>query len=172
MVQYTYVKQVNSARLILEVKAAGLPAIDHIDTSGATLLIYFATGLSSAQKSVLDTVVSNHLMTTTREMIDKIIADALIFSVNVRNDFVAENVMLGITQRRLTGHVRKMMREVKDAMDSGSLYDAITEIKSLNINDFDSVIVTPARILLFRNKIEVYLKVPLAQNWNDPETWM
>ena len=100
------------------------------------------------------------------------INDALAFGNTIKKDFVAENVMLGITQRGLTGHVRKMMREVKDAIDSGSLYDAITEIKLLNPADFDSVIITPARILVFRNKIETYLQVPLATSWDDDETWL
>lgn len=172
MTQYTYAKQVNSARLLDEIKAAGLATVNHIDTSGATLLIYFNSALTSGQKASLDTIVANHILETTREIIDGIINDALVFGNTIKKDFVAENVMLGITQRGLTGHVRKTMREVKDAIESGSLYDAITEIKMLNPSDFDNAILTPARILVFRNKIETYLHVPLATSWNDPETWL
>lgn len=167
MTQYTYTKQVNSERLILEIKATGLSSIERIDTFGSTVLISFANSLTGSQKISLDTIVSNHILATTREVIDAIINDALIFGNNIIKDFIAENVMLGVTQRGLTNHVRKMLREVKDAIQSGSLYDAIVEIKNLNTSDFDSVIVTPARILVFRNKIETYLKMSLSTHWND-----
>ncbi len=172
MTQYTYVKQINSSRLVKEITAAGLTNLDHIDTFGPTVVVCFVNSLSDSQKTVLDTIISNHILETTREMIDAVITDAIAFGNTVKKDFVAENVMLGITQRGLTGHVRKMLREVKDAMESGSLYDAITEIKSLNPDDFDNAIVTPARILVFRNKIETYLHVPLATSWDQSETWL
>ena len=86
--------------------------------------------------------------------------------------FVRENIKLGITQRGLTGHVRKTLREVKDALETGSVYDAITEIKNLNHSDFDDTILTDSRILEFRNKIEIFLNVPVATVWNQKETWL
>lgn len=172
MYQYTYVKLVNSDRLTQEILTAGLSTIHHIDTAGPTVLIYFNAQLSEFQKSTLDTVVSSHILTTTREQIDAIIDGALTFGNKITRDFVAENVMLGITQRGLTKHVRTMFKEVKDAIQTGSLYDAISEIRALDPNDFDNVVITPARVLLFRNKIETYLGVPLAQQWDEEETWL
>lgn len=172
MVQYTYTKQVQSERLMDEVFAAGLTGVHHIDTSGTAVLIYFQGGLSAPQKATLDTVVANHQLTTTKEMVQTIIFNAIAFGSQLTKDFVTDNVMLGITQRGLTGHVRRMFREIKDCMDTGSLYDAVTEIKNLDPDGFDNVIVTPARVLAFRNKIETYLNVPLAQNWDDDETWL
>lgn len=100
------------------------------------------------------------------------VEEAKVFGKKISDDFIAENLLLGITQLGLTNHVRKTLQEVKDALETGSIYDAITEIKNLNSEDFDETILTENRILLFRRKIEQWLGVPYAVNWNDPETWL
>lgn len=172
MAQYTYNKLINPARLTSEIVAAGLTTISHIDTSGSIVLVYFNTDLTTNQKTTLDGVVAAHAITIPYEVIAGIIENAIGFGITLQKDFVTQNVMLGITQRSLTNHVRKTLREVKDAIETGSLYDAITEVKLLNPADFDDVILTPARLLVFRNAIETYLNVPLASAWNDDETWL
>jgi hypothetical protein len=172
MVQYTYTKQVNSDRLLQEIKDAGLSSIHHIDTVGTSVAVCFSEALSPVQKTNLDTIIASHILTTTRDTINALIDSAYAFSAKLMKDFVVENVMLGITQRGLTKHVRLTTREIKDALESGSLRDAIMEIRALDPADFDPVILTPARLLLFRNKIETWLGVPLADSWDAPETWL
>lgn len=109
---------------------------------------------------------------TIEQIIDIKIESSLKFGTQILSDFVKENVLLGITQRGLTNHVRRTLFQVKDAIESGSLYDAITEIKNLPESAFDSVILTPQRMLHFRNRIEIFVKVPIASSWNQTETWL
>ncbi len=172
MYQYNYVKNINSSRLNLELIEAGLSASAQINTAGASISISFEQQLTPSEKTLLDGIISNHVFKTQREYIDDRIDMAVDFGIKLMRDFVSENVQLGITQRGLTGHIRKALREVKDALETGSVYDAITEIKSLNQSDFDAVIMTDARILAFRNKIESFLGVPLATTWTQKETWL
>lgn len=93
------------------------------------------------------------------------------FGNTLKKQFIDENVLLGISQRGLTSHVRKSMREVNDAIGSGSLKDAITEIIALEPAHLDEVVMSEARLLAFRNKIEAFLNVPQASSWNEVETW-
>jgi hypothetical protein len=158
--------------LIEEINTAGLSSVDHLDTNGSLVLIYFNSDLTVEQKSLLDAIVSAHVVMTQSETVNLIIERAITFGSILQRDFVTENVMLGITQRGLTGHVRKTLREVKDALETGSLYDAIHEVRMLNPADFDDTILTPTRLLTFRNKIEEFVNVPLAENWDDEETWL
>lgn len=110
---------------------------------------------------------------TLLEIINKKRSEAQEFGIELSNSFINENIALGITQLGLTNKVRKALREIKDAIETGSVYDAITEIRALHpINDFDPYIITPERVLSFRNQIEIWLEVPLATTWDEPETWL
>ena len=58
--------------------------------------------------------------------------------------------------------VRKAMTEVLLALQTGSLYDAIAEAKAIPVESKDETFLSDARLLLFINKIETYLEVPLS----------
>lgn len=122
--------------------------------------------------SYWDTLTESSFDPTLDEIIDNKINEAIVFGKQIQEEFVKENVKLGITQLGLTNHVRKTLREVKGALDTGSVYDAVTEIKNIPPESLDNNILTAARLLLFRNKIEIFLEVPLATNWYDEETWL
>ena len=108
------------------------------------------------------------LAPTAEQQAALVIDNAKKFAKKAEDDFIAENLILGITPLGLTNHVRKTLREVGDALRTGSLYDAIYEISVVSNTTFDPVILTAARLLAFRNKIEEYLGLTLATSYNDP----
>ena len=93
-----------------------------------------------------------------------VVAKATAFGQGLMAEFAAENVLMGITAEGMTGTVRKNMSQVISALQTGSLYDAITETKAIPANQKDSKYITDARLLQFVNKIEVYLGIPLSTN--------
>lgn len=119
-----------------------------------------------------DYIVQDPQPLTLEEIVSKKVDEAVDFGKKLVDEFLKENVLLGITQLGLTNHVRKTLREVKDAVDTGSLYDAISEIVVISLDDLDSNILTEERLLAFRNKIEIFLEIPLSEVWNQKETWI
>lgn len=93
------------------------------------------------------------------------------FTSNLIENFAAENVFLGISQLGLTNHVRTSLSQVSGALMVYSLKDAIEELIKLDDSILDDRILTPARLLSFRNKIEDFLGVPRGTEWNGPKTW-
>jgi hypothetical protein len=86
-----------------------------------------------------------------------VVNSAMQFGNKVMLDFATENVLMGITQDGMTNAVRKAMTEVMSALLSGSLYDAIYEIRQIPAESKDVKYVTDARLLVYVNKIETYL---------------
>lgn len=97
-------------------------------------------------------------------MISKKLEDAMAFGTELMKEFTRENIKMGITQDNMTGTVRKNMAEVIMALQTGSLYDAITEAKAITNDKKDSKYITDARLLSFINKIETQLGVALTQS--------
>ena len=67
---------------------------------------------------------------------------------------------MGITADGMTGPVRKNMSEVINAIQTGSLYDAIAEVKAIQPSQKDAKYITDARLLQFINRIETHLNIP------------
>ena len=86
------------------------------------------------------------------------------FGIRLTEKFSAENIMMGITQAGMTSHVRKSMGEVLSALSTGSLYDAISELRAIPSDEKDLVFLTDERILIAINEIETYLKLPLSES--------
>lgn len=138
-------------------------------SDGLNTIVRMDSDIGVVNKQKLDTLVTaNQTVVQASEQIKAAVNNAITFGNQIVVEFIVENVMLGITQLGLTSHVRKVTAPITSSLTTGSLYDAINEIVILNSVDFDSVIITPARILAFRNKIETYLKIPLATAWNQP----
>jgi len=93
-----------------------------------------------------------------------VINAAMKFGKELLVKFAAGNVLLGITQAGMTGSVRKTMLQVISAVETGSLYDAISEAKAIPLEAKDEVFITDARILDFVNRIEAYLGIPLSES--------
>jgi hypothetical protein len=91
-----------------------------------------------------------------------IIDEAIKFGNELIIEFAAENVVLGITQAGMTTAVRSAAAQVINALQTGSLYDAIQECRAIPSESKDSIFVTDARLLQFINKIESKLGITLS----------
>jgi hypothetical protein len=127
------------------------------------------TGMS--QEAIARAMAAYIPSQTAEQYISYKMDEAISFGNSLKKKFIDENVALGITQLGLTNHVRKVMREVNDAIGSGSLKDAVLEITLIDPSELDSTIMSSSRLLSFRNKIEAFLAVPLATTWNQAKTW-
>lgn len=94
--------------------------------------------------------------------VQTIVANAMAFGQKLMTEFAAENVMLGITQDNKTGEVLDKMAPVMAALQSGSLYEAITRAKAIDPADYDAKYVTHDRLYAFINKLEAYLGLQLS----------
>lgn len=155
---YNFTKFVAPDKLQTEIWNFGMENVAYIDTIGAQISIYFNTELTSEQQAQLATIVANHSIQ--QETITAIIKSARGFGTEIIVEFATENVMLGITQDGMTGTVRRHCSEVIDCLITGSLYDAINEIKAIPVENRDSKYLTPERLTKFCNKIEDYLGIP------------
>lgn len=92
-------------------------------------------------------------------------------SMLIIDEFIKENILLGIEQRGLTEQVLNVAGPVMVAIQGLSLKVAVNRLKEIDPASFDGVILNEARLKKFRNKIEAVLGVPLAAEWNSPPTW-
>jgi hypothetical protein len=161
-------KEVNVEKLDNEIKNSSLfGKYQGLVLTGNDLYIN-TTNFSQEEIDLLTNIINAHsssLLISQYAKMKRIAAQE--FGEKIYNDFIDENITLGITQLGLTSHIRKALFQVSDAVKSGSLYDAIIEIKSLDPVVFDSAILTSARLLIFRNKIEEFLNIsPRSTFWN------
>jgi len=137
-------------------------------SSSTYLKIYFSIALDQSQLDELDLILANHVSALTPEQQATLaVINAENFGHNLCIKVAAQNIALGITQAGLTNHVRRVTLNVRDALMSGSLYDAIAELKLIDPIDFDPIFITPERVLSARNDIETYLGLPLATTWDE-----
>lgn len=163
MYLYTYTKDVNSDRLTSEVQVS-LSNLSYINTLGTTVELHFSTELDSSQINTLTNIINSHVKVTTKDVVVSIITNAIIFGAALMTEFAAENVAMGITQEGMTGTVRKNMTEIINALQTGSLYDVIDEVRAIPAEKKDPKYITDARLLLFVNKIEDYLGKPRSSS--------
>lgn len=105
-----------------------------------------------------------NLIATYEQTPECIIENAMSFGTKLMVEFTTENIYMGITQDGMTKQVRKTLQEVQNCILSGSLKDAIDEIKLIPIDKKDPKYLTDARLLSFVNKIETYLNIPLSSS--------
>lgn len=84
------------------------------------------------------------------------------FAADLEEQFVAENIAMGITQAGKTDAVAAALVNVTTAIRSLSLYSALTAIAAVNITPELSPFLTAPRLQAFANKIRAYLKIPLV----------
>jgi hypothetical protein len=91
--------------------------------------------------------------------------------VFIQDEFIKENILLGIEQRGLTEQVLNIAAPVMAALQGLALKVAVMRLKEINPSGFDGVILNEERLLKFRNKIEAAFGAPLATSWNQGPTW-
>ena len=101
---------------------------------------------------------------TTSQIVMAKIVSARQFGEQMISEMAAENVLLGITQAGKTNAVRKASSEVINALQTGSLYDAIAEIRAIPSESKDAIFLSDARLLVVVNKIETYLELPHSES--------
>lgn len=157
---YTFDKVVNSDKLNEELKT--VPHFSHIDISGTTVDCHFTETLDAGEEASLNSIITNHNPVDLNQIYQQIISNAITFGNKLITEFAAENVIMGITQDGMTKTVRTNLMEVTSCLSTGSLYDAITEIKTLPEEKKDPKYITNARLIVFLNKIETYLNIPIT----------
>ena len=92
-----------------------------------------------------------------------ILTPAIEFANRCILEFASENIMLGITQAGMTSVVSEYTRDLILALNTGSLYDAIKRAREIPPEHKDPKFLTDTRLLLFINKIEQYLNIPISE---------
>lgn len=95
--------------------------------------------------------------------IETVVSAASHFGQGLMITFAAENVLLGITQEGKAGEVLNKLSHVMAALQAGSLYEAMSRVRAIPGTDYDVKYITEARLLLFINRIEAYLGLPLSE---------
>jgi len=122
-------------------------------------------GVPAYKKVETDTSAKNaYLAGAAQRQVVKAVQDAVNFGSKLIQEFTVENVMLGITADGMTKTVRTNMIEVLSALQTGSLYDAIDEAKTIPVESKDAKYITDARLLDFVNRIETYLEISLSSD--------
>lgn len=161
MITYNYNKSILAHKLQSELVALGLP-VQYIETLGLSVSINCTEELTVDQQLALNQAVNAHQAVASREYIKSVIAEAMFFGNSLIEDFATDNILLGITQAGMTGTVRKALREVSSALRSGSLKDAIIEMRAVPSEDKDGTFINDTRLLDYINRIETYLGLPLS----------
>jgi hypothetical protein len=86
------------------------------------------------------------------------ILQAMEFGKQIMAEYAAENVLAGLTIPQIQDILLRTAKIQSDLM-TGSLYTALVEIDLVQTDD---MVVTPTKVKEFRNKIQVYLGLPLS----------
>ena len=164
MIEYNFIKNANLDKLTDEINQSGLIGLNHINSNGTNISIIFNSELNSSDVTILNSLVTNHVSFDQKKYIENIILKSINFGNQLISEFAAENVIMGITQDGMTGTVRKRMSEIVNALNTGSLYDAINEARAVPPEHKDSKYITDVRLLQFINKIEAYLGLPQSSS--------
>lgn len=89
-------------------------------------------------------------------------AAAIAFGNKLLAQFAGQNLQLGITAAGKTKAVRVAMQDVTDCLTTGSLIEAIAELKAVPTASYDSTFITAARLLAAVNQLETFCGLPLS----------
>lgn len=126
------------------------------------LRFIFKNTVSNVVQQLNEDQIDEHLQTISnyQTTLSYKIEDAMAFANTLMVEFTTENIVMGITADGMTGHVRKTLAEVIVCLLTGSLYDAILEVKAIPADKKDTKYLTNVRLTTFINKIEDYLLIP------------
>lgn len=157
MFSYPFYKAYNLEKLNLEIAAANIPMISMDLMSDTHFVVNTAQQLTNSQQAALNQVVAAHIVVTdlVTQVANKILA-ARSFGTRLIAQYGAQNVLSGYPIEVIQEIMIKTAK-VQAALNTGSLYVAIQELNAIEV---DGVIVTEAKIKVFRNLIEDYLQIP------------
>jgi len=164
MFSYTFNKIVKADKLRDEVVAAGLSSLSYVETVENTVNLYFTTPLTGNEEILLSTKISSHTPSSVEDIISAKIKASITFGQKAMIDFATQNILLGITSDGKTGEIIDKLSGIVQALQTGSLYDAITRARQIPPEHYDSKYITEARLLNFVNKIEDFLQIPRSSS--------
>ena len=157
MFSYPYTKSYTLDKLVSEIAGAGIPMISMDLPSSEEFVVNTANQLTSTQASALNAVVAAHIASSSlQDIIANRILAARSFGVRLIAQYGAQNIIAGYSVAEIQA-IMIRTNAVQAALNTGSLYVAITE---LNAVETDDKYITPDKIKYFRNIIEDYLGVP------------
>jgi hypothetical protein len=157
MYSYSYNKEYNLEKLNLEIAAAGIPMMSMDLISNTHFVVNTAVQLSNNQQAVLNQVVASHVpISTLLDTVANRILAARSFGTRVIARYGAANVLAGYSIEQIQEITIKTAK-VQAALNTGSLYVAITEINNIQP---DGVLITTEKLKAVRNEIEDYLQIP------------
>lgn len=119
----------------------------------------------NSDMSAIDLTAYNaSIAPTAQQTVEAVVAAAKSFGEQLVAEFKTENVLMGITQAGKTVAVTKYLHWVEHHTLAGSLYASLEEIAVKQAEGIPSDLapfVTDARLTTFKNKIQIYLGVPL-----------
>lgn len=140
---------------------------NYFNMSGETeVTIYLSLDTPVEVQNYLDTYMLAYPNYLASLHVTSIINSAITFGSQLVISFAAENMLLGITQANKTKDVADYLANVLRYIQSGSLYEVINEINRLEAEGLPSELspfITTPRLLLFKNKVEAYLGIPLSE---------
>lgn len=159
--KYSYLKQINMAKLITEIASASLSiALQHVDSTDLlngtwATDIWFVDVLSDTDVTTLNTVVINHTTApiSSDYVRNKIVA-ARNFGQYLLDEVATDNVLLNITTDQVASLIIKYS-SIMAMLQSGSLYTALGAMQIIEPDD----IMTQARKDKYINEIKVYLGI-------------
>jgi len=153
MITYEFVKSVNPSRLAKEVPQTDF---SHIETNGTTVYIYYN---SATDESALGAIVTAHVAVNAADVVSAAIANAVVFGQGLILEYATSNVIASFTLEQIKDNMTRTAT-VQQALNTGSLYVALDALDNI---ESDDTVITPARVLEFKNKIETYLGLPLSE---------
>jgi hypothetical protein len=150
---YTYTKSVNPSRLAAEVPQTNF---SHIETNDTTVHIHYT---DATDESALSAVVTAHVAVTTEDVVSAAIARAVVFGQGLILEYATSNVIAAFSLEQIKD-IMTRTAAVQQALNTGSLYVAMDALDNI---ETDETLITPTRVLEFKNKIETYLGLPLSE---------
>lgn len=124
------------------------------------IIIIFEQDLTPQEKTELDSIINSHSSLNDKEKAILIVKNAVDFGQELIIEFAGENVALGITQAGKTKQVADYLSDVTRYVQTGSLYEVISEIDRLISNGLSTDLepyITLDRLNTFKQKIVDYL---------------
>ena len=165
MFKRTFTKTVLASKLNEEIKVSSLNLIlDGLSFDAGTSIvnIYFTEEPSSSQDVELNSIINDHVPSPTFHytMVNYLSKDVYEFVKQLRLDFAADNIELGITQMGKTRTVADKLRDLNYYLDVFSLYAAVQVIDEMiasGLDPEDAPFITEPRMTEFKNKILQFL---------------
>ena len=110
-----------------------------------------------AKAQILDARNAAAAQKAQEDALRAVLKNAVAFGTKLMEDFVMENIAMGITADNMSEAVLDAMAPVESALRTGTLHVALKRLKEVPVELKDPKYITDARLLAAVNKLENYL---------------